>query len=177
MTTCGTTDCLRLNLILNDYVASAVINNQIKILSNGSPWRPLIHVKDMSRAIEWTIQRDKNIASSYLAVNTRSSSWNFQVSDLAKAVAKILPNPEVSINTKGQPDKRSYKVNFDLFKTLAPSHTPIYTLSDTISELVEGISEIRHLISDNFRASDFMRLHILENHLKNKRLSSDLRWI
>ena len=87
MTTCGTTDCLRLNLILNDYVASAVINNQIKILSNGSPWRPLIHVKDMSRAIEWTIPRDKNIATSYLAVNRGSISWNYQVSEIAKAVA------------------------------------------------------------------------------------------
>ena len=55
------------------------------------------------------------------------------MSDLAKAVAKILPNCEVSINTKGQTDKRSYKVNFDLFKTLAPSYTPICMLSDTIS--------------------------------------------
>ena len=176
-TACGMSDRLRLDLVLNDFVASALINNRIEILSDGTPWRPLIHVKDMSRAIEWAIHRDQNVAAPYLAVNTGSSLWNFQVSDLAKAVAKILPNCEVSINTKGQPDKRSYKVNFDLFKTLAPSHTPIYTLSDTISELVEGISEIRHLISDNFRASDFMRLHILENHLKNKRLSSDLRWI
>jgi len=176
-TACGMRDRLRLDLVLNDFVASALINNRIETLSDGTPWRPLIHVKDMSRAIEWAIHRDQNVAAPYLVVNTGSSLWNFQVSDLAKAVAKILPNCEVSINPKGQPDKRSYKVNFDLFKTLAPSHTPIYTLSDTISELVEGISEIRHLISDNFRASDFMRLHILENHLKNKRLSSDLRWI
>ena len=88
-----------------------------------------------------------------------------------------MPNCEVYINTQALPDKRSYKVNFDLFETLAPNHKPICTLRDTISELVEGISEIRHLISDDFRASDFMRLHILENHLKNKRLSSDLRWI
>ena len=78
------------------------------------------------------------------------------MSDLAKAVAKILPNCEVSINTKGQTDKKFYKVNFDIFKTLAPSYSPICMLSDTISELVEGISEIRHLISSNFRASDFM---------------------
>ena len=87
MTTCGTTDCLRLNLILNDFVASAVINNQIKISSNRSPWRPLIHVKDMSLAIEWAILRDKNISTPYLAVNTGSSSWNYQVSELAKALA------------------------------------------------------------------------------------------
>ena len=80
-------DRLRLDLALNDFVASAVINNRIEILSDGSPWRPLIHVKDMSRAIEWAILRDKNTSTPYLAVNTGSSSWNYQVSELAKAVA------------------------------------------------------------------------------------------
>ena len=98
------------------------------------------------------------------------------MSDLAKAVADIVPNCDLSVNTHALPDKRSYKVNFDLFEALAPNHKPIYTLRDTISELVDGISEIRHLIYDDFRTSDFMRLHILENHLKNRRLSADLRW-
>ena len=85
-TACGMSDRLRLDLVLNDFVASAVINNRIEILSDGSPWRPLIHVKDMSRAIEWAILRDKNISTPYLAVNTGSSSWNYQVPELAKAV-------------------------------------------------------------------------------------------
>ena len=131
----------------------------------------------MSRAIEWAINRDKNVGTPYLAINIGSGFWNFHVCDLAKAVADTVPNCEVYINTQALPDKRSYKVNFDLFETLAPNHKPICTLRDTISELVEGSSEIRHLISDDFRASDFMRLHILENHLKNKRLSPDLYWI
>jgi|TARA_B110000438_G_scaffold118486_1_gene115727 hypothetical protein len=91
------------------------------------------------------------------------------VSNLAKAVADIVPNCELSVNPQALPDKRSYKVNFDLFKAFAPNYTPIYTLRETISE-------IRHLISDDFRTSDFIRLHILENHIKNRRLSPDLRW-
>ena len=175
-TACGMSDRLRLDLVLNDFVASALINNRIEILSDGTPWRPLIHVKDMSRAIEWAIHRDENVATPYLAVNTGSSLWNYQVSDLAKAVADIVPNCDLSVNTHALPDKRSYKVNFDLFEALAPNHKPIYTLRDTISELVDGISEIKHLISDDFRTSDFIRLHILENHIKNGRLSPDLRW-
>jgi nucleoside-diphosphate-sugar epimerase len=169
-------DRLRLDLALNDFVASAVINNRIEILSNGSPWRPLIHVIDMSRAIEWAILRDKNISTPYLAVNIGSSSWNYQVSELAKAVANNVSNCKVSVNTQDLPDKRSYKVNFDLFGSLAPNHNPIYTLQDTISELIDGISDIRHLISDDFRASEFIRLYILEKYLKNRKLSRDLRW-
>ena len=101
----------------------------------------------MSQAIEWTIQRDKNIATSYLAVNTGSSSWNYQVSELAKAVANNVSNCEVSVNTQALPDKRSYKVNFDLFRSLAPNHTSIYTLQNTISELIDEISDIRYQIS------------------------------
>ena len=66
-------DRLRLDLVLNDFVASALINNRIEILSDGTPWRPLIHVKDMSQAIEWAIDRDKNVATPYLAVSMGSS--------------------------------------------------------------------------------------------------------
>ena len=88
-----------------------------------------------------------------------------------------MPDCQLSFNEKALPDKRSYKVNFDLFEKLAPGYSPVYGLQDAILELVDGISEIKHLIPDDFQSSDFMRLHILENHLNNGRLSSDLRWI
>lgn len=176
-TACGMSDRLRLDLVLNDFVASALIHKQIEILSDGTPWRPLIHVKDMSRAIEWSIHRDQRIATPYLAVNVGSNFWNYKVSDLAKAVANTVPNCQLSFNIKALPDKRSYKVNFDLFEKLAPNFTPIYSLQDTISELIDGISKIKHLIPEDFHKSDFMRLHILENHLNYERLSPDLRWL
>ena len=110
-------------------------------------------------------------------MNVGSNFWNYKVSELAKAVANTVPNCQLSFNIKALPDKRSYKVNFDLFEKLAPKFTPIYSLQDTISELIDGISKIKHLIPYDFHKSDFMRLHILENHLNNGRLSSDLRWV
>ena len=175
-TACGMSDRLRLDLVLNDFVASALINNQINILSDGTPWRPLIHVKDMARAIEWAISRSDDNSSPYLAVNIGANSWNYQVSDLAKAVLEIIPNCKLSINVEAPIDKRSYKVNFDLFEQLAPNHQPTYTLRNTITDLAKGISQIQHFISSDFRNSDFMRLHILEDHIKNKRLNANLRW-
>ncbi len=176
-TACGMSDRLRLDLVLNDFVASAILKNKIDILSDGSPWRPLINVNDMARAIEWAILRDESVGSAYLAINTGSNKWNYQVSELAIAVADSIPNCEVSINTEASKDKRSYKVNFDLYESLAPNHLPISTLQSTINELVEGINQVKNLINQDFRSSDFMRLHILESHLISKRLSNELRWL
>ena len=59
-TACGMSDRLRLDLVLNDFVAGAVAYKKISILSDGTPWRPLIHVKDMARAIDWAIQKRTN---------------------------------------------------------------------------------------------------------------------
>lgn len=176
-TACGMSDRLRLDLVLNDFVASAILNNKIDILSDGSPWRPLINVYDMARAIEWALLRGEGIGSAYLAVNTGSNSWNYQVSEIAKSVAEKLPNCEVSINKVAPKDKRSYRVNFDLYEALAPNHLPVSTLNSTIDELVLGIHEIKHLINKDFRSSDFMRLYILESHLSSNRLSNELRWL
>lgn len=175
-TACGMSDRLRLDLVLNDFVASAIINNKIEILSDGTPWRPLINVKDMARAIEWAISRDHN-EFPYLAINTGSNKWNYKVSEIAEAVSEKIKSCELTINEKAAPDKRSYKVDFDLFESLAPNHQPIYSLDETIEDLIHGINEIKHLIKTDFRSSDFMRLHILEDHLKNKRVSEDLRWL
>ena len=105
-------DRLRLDLVLNDFVAGALASKRINILSDGTPWRPLIHVKDMARAIDWAVQRDHRDGGTCLTVNVGSDAWNYQVKDLAAAVAKLVPNVEVSINKDAQPDKRSYRVNF-----------------------------------------------------------------
>ena len=101
--------------------------------------------------------------------------WNFQVKDLATAVAEVIPGIDVSINQDAQPDKRSYKVDFSLFKKLAPHHQPKLDLPTTIEELKEGL-ESMNFQDENFRNSRFMRLKIL-THLREKNLLTDkLEW-
>ena len=106
----------RLDLVLNDFVANGITNNKILILSDGKPWRPLIHVKDMSRAIKWSIEYKQK--SNFLALNIGSDKWTFTIEMLAKIVAKELGGVEVKLNSNSQPDKRSYTVDFALFKKL-----------------------------------------------------------
>jgi nucleoside-diphosphate-sugar epimerase len=174
-TACGMSDRLRLDLVLNDFVAGAVSSGQITILSDGTPWRPLINVKDMAIAIDWAISRPAANGGEFLAVNTGSNEWNYQVKELAEAVAQVIPGVKVSVNPDAPPDKRSYQVNFDLYKKLAPDHQPQHNLLDTIQELKQNLDEMG--FSDgNFRNSRLMRLKVL-NHLQEKTLiDSQLSW-
>ena len=175
-TACGMSDRLRLDLVLNDFVAGAVASKKIQILSDGSPWRPLINIKDMARAIDWAINRDYENGGSFIAVNIGSNHWNCQVKDLAEAVAKAISDVEISINKKAQPDKRSYRVNFDLFKKLAPNHQPKYDLVNTIKELKNGL-EAMGFIDKNFHNSRFMRLKVLNDLIERGRLDEKLKWV
>jgi nucleoside-diphosphate-sugar epimerase len=174
-TACGMSDRLRLDLVLNDFVAGAVATRKINILSDGSPWRPLIHVNDMARAVEWAINRDAS-AGSFLAVNTGSNSWNYQVKHLAQAVAEFITGTSVLINRDAPPDKRSYRVNFNLYKSLAPNHQPLYTLQQTILELHQGLIAMNFKDVD-FRNSFLMRLKALTSLQESKKIDEELKWV
>lgn len=175
-TACGMSDRLRLDLVLNDFVACAVTSGKITVLSDGTPWRPLIDVEDMSRAIAWAVRRSDANGGHFLAVNVGRDEWNYQVKDLAAAVAAAVPGTEVSINTAAPPDKRSYKVDFSLFNELAPDHVPQLSLEESIRRLHTGLTSMGFADTD-FRNSPYMRLKALERHIAAGRLGSDLRWI
>lgn len=174
-TACGFSHRLRLDLVLNDFVASAVASKQITILSDGTPWRPLINVLDMARAIEWAFTRPSENGGCFLAVNAGSNEWNYAVKELAEAVAEVIPGIKVSVNPDAPPDKRSYRVNFDLFNKLAPDHQPIYDLNTTIKDLKENLEAI-NFSDSNFRESSLVRLKVLENLQANNYLNKNLEW-
>ena len=174
-TACGMSERLRLDLVLNDFVAGAFTSKRITILSDGTPWRPLINIKDMARAIDWAIDRDPSAGGSFLSVNVGSDEWNTQVKDLALAVAELVPGVEISINKNAQPDKRSYRVNFELFRKLAPRHQPLVDLNTTIQELWEGLTSLRFKDAD-FRSSHYMRLKVLDFLREQGALDENLCW-
>lgn len=174
-TACGMSDRLRLDLVLNDFVACALSRGQISVLSDGSPWRPLIDVADMARAIDWAINRPSTAGGRYLAVNAGSDDRNYQVKDLANAVAKAVAGTDVSINTSAPVDSRSYKVDFRLYRSLAPNHQPVVSLDQTIDNLISGLKSMNFKDGD-FRSSDLMRLKALQHHIDSGRLNENLEW-
>src|SRR5438270_6315381 len=108
-TACGMSDRLRLDLVLNDFVASALALGEITVLSDGTPWRPLIDVADMARAIEWAIGRSSDKGGRFLVVNVGPYDRNYQVRELADVVSSELHGTRVSINRVDSPGKQSFQ--------------------------------------------------------------------
>ncbi|MEO0468822.1 MAG: SDR family oxidoreductase [Bacteroidota bacterium] len=131
-TACGMSERLRLDLVLNDFVAGAITSGEITILSDGTPWRPLINVLDMARAIRWSHERTNEQGGEFLVVNTGSNVWNYQIKELAYAVQELLPEIKVSVNENAEPDKRSYSVNFDKFALYERLSGSAFSLTDTL---------------------------------------------
>lgn len=176
-TACGMSPRLRLDLVLNDFCAGAVTTGAISILSDGTPWRPLIHVKDMARAFAWAVQHSLNHSQHFLMLNVGSDEWNYQVKELAHAVALQCGGTKVTINKTAPVDKRSYRVCFDLFKKLAPDFQPKVSLQQAVMDLCQGVQGIDPQSLKNFHESDFMRLKVLQKLQAQRRLDGALRWL
>jgi nucleoside-diphosphate-sugar epimerase len=172
----GMSERLRLDLVLNDFVASAIATGRIEVLSDGAAWRPLIDVRDMARAIEFALLRPPEIGGEALTLNVGSDDHNFRVRDLAAAVADAVPGTSVSASPAAAVDARSYRVDFARFRELAPGHQPRVELRASIGHLVRGLRAIGFTDRDFRRGDRAIRLNRLSMLLRDGSLTSDLRW-
>jgi nucleoside-diphosphate-sugar epimerase len=172
-TACGHSPRLRLDLVLNDFVASALATGVIEVLSNGEPWRPLIDVEDMALAIDWAATAS-GAADRFLAVNVGRDDWNWRVRDLADAVTLAIPGVSVSVNAAAPPDRRSYRVDFGCYAALAPDHLPRMELGQSIARIAEGL-RAASFADRGFRTSDLIRLRALERLVADGVLDGALR--
>lgn len=176
-TACGPSSRLRLDLVLNDFVATALRTGKIRILSDGTPWRPLIDVRDMARAIEWAIQRDSAVGGPHLVINVGSDASNYQVRELAEQVAIHVPGASVELNPHGKPDKRSYRVNFARFRELAPCHQPQVSLAGSIRSIKDELEKSFPRAEGTSDFSRFQRLPVLAGLIQRGMLDAELRWV
>ncbi len=174
-TACGASPRLRLDLVLNDFVASAMLTGEIKILSDGAPWRPLIDVSDMCRAISWGLERPDSNGGAFLAVNVGYNDQNYMIRDLAYAVQREISKASVNINPDAPADKRSYRVDFSLYASLNDAAGIGKPLADTVRELVASMKAADFRIAA-FRTSYLIRLQALSRLRQQDRLDSTLRW-
>ncbi|MEO8382463.1 MAG: SDR family oxidoreductase [Acidobacteriota bacterium] len=173
-TACGMSERLRLDLMLNDFVAGAVAARRIRILSDGTPWRPLIDVNDMARAVEWAILREREHGRN-LIINAGRTEANYRVHEVADAVADQIEGTSVTVDPAGRPDRRSYRVDFSLFARLAPEHQPVVTLRESIAGLREGLMKMGYTTPD-VRDSPYIRLRTLSELKGQGAVDGDLRW-
>ena len=173
-TACGVSPRLRVDLVLNDFVVSALTLKKIKILSDGSPLRPIIDVRDMSRAIHWAINRNSDKLNKFISVNVGREDNNMNIASIANVVKECLPETEIELNDDAQPDKRSYAVDFSYFKRIASDYFPVFSIKDSIQDLIIFLNNSQEDFID-FRSGQFIRLNQLKILKKNKVIDSNLK--
>jgi nucleoside-diphosphate-sugar epimerase len=174
-TAAGYSDNQRLDLVFNDFVASSVCNNKIELLSSGTAWRPLIHVKDMAKAILWAIKYKCKL--NFMAINVGSNSWNFKIIDLAKKIGKIVSKKaKIEIKNKAAVDQRSYKVSFDLYESLSGKYKPSINFKKAVLELKLFCEKYKKNLINFRKDKRWSRQFNLDYLISQKKLNHKLMW-
>ena len=159
----GHSPMLRIDLVVNNLLACAVATGEIRIMSDGSPWRPLIHCRDIARAfIAFMNAPKQNIHNK--AINVGGNKENYQVRDIADKVQKLIPSAKITYTGEVGADPRNYRVKFDLLNKLLPNFKLQYNLALGMDELH------RKLVDHGFGKKDwigdqFVRLRTLKGRL------------
>lgn len=139
----GASPVLRTDLVVNDLSAGMCANGVAEIRSDGSPWRPLIHCRDMARAFQLFIEGDPSSVSG-MPINIGFEKENFQVREIGNGVQLSWPEGKVTYLPNAVSDPRDYKVNFSLLKSIFPAFEPLHPLSQGIPELRDQLQSISY---------------------------------
>jgi nucleoside-diphosphate-sugar epimerase len=171
----GASPRLRCDIVYNSLVASAYTTGKIEILSDGTPWRPVVHVKDLCNAFIAGIEAPKKLVSGQ-SFNVGIKNGNYTVKELAEAAQRVVPGSElVFLNQHADP--RTYRVSFDkILKTLKDYFTPQWSLDEGGHELVSFFKDINFSEKD-FRNEKVNRLKKLEELIYKKKINNRLEWI
>ncbi|TMD69071.1 MAG: SDR family oxidoreductase [Chloroflexi bacterium] len=169
----GISSHLRADLVLNNLMGWAFTTGKIKILSDGSPWRPIVHVQDIAMAFAQALTAPKAAVHNQ-AFNVGAGGENYQVRDLAGIVNDLLPEASVEYVGKN-PDPRNYRVSFDKIHRTLPGFRPTWTARLGARQLLDGY-RANGLTAEIFQGPSFTRLPHLKSLLAQSRLDSSLRW-
>ncbi len=169
----GASPRLRLDIVLNNLVGWALTTGKVKILSDGTPWRPIVHVEDIGRATAALLAAPRELVHN-APFNIGGESENYQVRDLAEIVAQTT-GCEVEYAGSGDPDPRSYKVDFRKFAETIPDFTFKWNARRGAEELLDAY-RAAGLSLDDFNGDRFVRLRRLRALLDSGALDERLRW-
>lgn len=157
---------LRIDLVANNLLACAVARGDIRIMSDGSPWRPLVHCFDIARAFVAFAEAPVETIHNQ-AVNIGANNQNYQVRDVGDAVQRLVPSAKVVYTGEVGADPRNYRVNFDKLGRLFPGFKLQYNLQTGLEELLAKFKEHQFGLKD-FDGDQFVRLRTLKKQLASK---------
>jgi nucleoside-diphosphate-sugar epimerase len=170
----GVSRRLRADIVVNDLVGHAFTTGKVLLQSDGSPWRPLVHIGDIINAFAACLVAPREAIHNE-AFNVGKNGENYQIRDVANLVAEIVPDCEVAFAGGASPDSRNYKVDFTKIERQLPQFTPRWTLRRGIEELYEAY-RAAGLTADDWSSDRFYRLRTIRSLLERSLLDDDLRF-
>jgi nucleoside-diphosphate-sugar epimerase len=172
----GVSPRLRLDVVLNNFVAWAYTTGAIKLLSDGMSWRPLVHIRDISKAALALLAAPAEDVSGE-AFNIGTTEQNYLIRDLASIVQQRLPDCEVTFASDASPDPRSYRVDFSKFASRFPDCTLDWTAARGTDELATAYERVGLTLEDLEGGRRYIRLNQLRHLLDVGALDGELRWV
>jgi nucleoside-diphosphate-sugar epimerase len=169
----GVSPHLRVDIMVNNLVGYAVTTGQVLIKSDGSPWRPLVHVEDICRAFLATLEADRRRTHNQ-AFNVGITEENFRVREVAEMVEAVT-GCEATFAEGASADARDYRVDFGRIQRVLPEFQPRWTVQKGVEELYEAYRRY-DLTEDEFLGGRYVRLNEIKRLQSEGRLDDELRW-
>jgi len=171
----GVSPRLRADVVVNNLVGYAFTTGEVLIQSDGTPWRPLVHVEDLSRAVLAVLAAPREKVHNQ-AFNVGRTSENYRVRDLADLVQTLVPGSRVRYASDVGPDPRSYRVDCGKLEETLPDYQPTWTVERGIRELRDAFDQ-HGLTELQFLSDRYFRIKQIQTLQRDGRLSADLRWL
>jgi nucleoside-diphosphate-sugar epimerase len=170
----GASPRLRLDIVLNDFVAAAYTSGRIYIKSDGTPWRPITHIRDIIGAALAVLESPRESIHNE-TFNVGRTEENYRIRELADIVSETVPGCRVEYAPGGGPDKRCYRVTCDKIRRVVPGFHPQWTARKGAQELYDTYREAKLTLED-VEKKRYIRISSIQGHLKDGSLDRSLRW-
>jgi nucleoside-diphosphate-sugar epimerase len=170
----GVSPRLRFDLVLNNLTAWAYTTGLVYLKSDGTPWRPVVHIEDMALAFVATLHAPRELIHNE-AFNVGRPEENYRIRELAEIVAEVVPNSRVEFAEGASPDKRNYRVDSSKIARVLPEYKPTWTARQGAQQLYEAYQKIG-LQLEEFEGPRYRRIDHIKMLIAEGRLDERLRW-
>jgi nucleoside-diphosphate-sugar epimerase len=171
----GVSPRLRGDLVVNNLVGWALTTKRVLLKSDGSPWRPLVHVEDVCHAFLTVLEAPRELVHAQ-AFNVGRSGENYRMRDVAELVQKAIPGSQVELAEGAGSDPRCYRVDFGKLARALPGFVPRWDVAAGIAQLRDAFLRIG-LRQEDLEGDRFLRIRHIARLLEEGRLDSNLRWV
>ncbi len=169
----GASPRMRFDIVLNNLAGLAWTTKEIKMISDGTPWRPLVHGLDICKAIVCTLEAPRDIVHNQV-FNVGDTANNYRVKEIAEIVAEAFPGCQLSFGEQSS-DNRSYRVSFEKINTVLPGFKCDWNAQRGAKQLFDLFTQI-DMTEDTFLSRGFTRLKQLEYLIRTQQIDQDFFW-